>query len=221
MEFIPLAEETGLINEIGDWVFKESARWAKRWSDQFATRRIPSIIANKLISAVTGIRINDHGCNLRAYRRDVFRGVVFRGEMHRMLAAYLGMRGARVTEIPVSYTPRKYGTSKYGLSRIFRVLLDVLSFHFFREYASRPMHFFGYAGFFSFLFGVIAFGGALYVRVFEGVHFNRTPLPELIALFVIVGVQFILMGLLAELLVHSRTHNETRYDIKEDVERHE
>lgn len=194
--------------------------WRKnRWSGQF-TRRIPSILANKLISRVTGVRIHDHGCNLRVYRKEVFDGVLFRGEMHRMLAAYLGMRGARVGEVPVSYTPRKFGKSKYGLSRTFRVILDVIALHFFREYSSRPMHFFGYAGFFSLFLGAVAGGAALYLRFFEDVHLNRTPLPELVALFVIVGVQFILMGLLAELFLRSsREGGGIIYDVKEHVRR--
>lgn len=193
----------------------------KRWHEQLFTRRIPSLLANRLISRVTGVRLHDHGCNLRAYRKEVFRGVDFNGEMHRMFAAYLGMRGARVAEIPVSYVSRKFGQSKYGPSRTFKVLLDVLALHFFKEYGTRPMHFFGYFGFVSIGLGFLVFLWALWLRVFEELHFNRTPLPIVVAMFIVVGFQFILMGLLAEMFFRSRpTSVEKRtYDIRERVER--
>ena len=196
------------------------AGWRQnRWQSQLFTRRLPSVLANKIISRVTGVRLNDHGCNLRAYRRDVFGDISFYGEMHRMLAAYLGMRGAKIGEVAVSYSARKFGTSKYGLSRIFRVLLDVVSLHFFREYATRPMHFFGYVGFVLIGLGASTFFGALYLRIFEGVHFSRTPLPILIAVFVVVGFQFILMGLLGEIIVRSRSGSASRnYDIRDTIE---
>lgn len=191
----------------------------RRWQEKMMTRRIPSLLANRLISRVTGVYLHDHGCNLRAYRREVFQGVAFNGEMHRMLAAYLGMRGAKVAEIPVSYVPRKFGYSKYGIGRTFKVLLDVLAFYFFKEYATRPMHFFGYAGFMSIGAGILTFFWAAYLRIFEGLHFNRTPLPVLIAVFVVVGAQFILMGLLAEILLRSgREHPDDKYDIGERVQ---
>lgn len=196
--------------------------WRKdRWSERLFTRRLPSVLANKLISRLTGVFLHDHGCNLRAYRKEVFRGVRFAGEMHRMLAAYLGMLGARVAEVPVGYTPRRFGKSKYGLSRTFKVLLDVLAIYFFREYGSRPMHFFGYAGFASFGLGVITFLAAIGLRLGAGVHFNRTPLPELIGIFIIVGFQFILLGLLAEIMTRRREEgreDDTIYEIRERTE---
>ncbi len=195
------------------------AGWRKnRWSLQFILRKLPSLAANRLISWMTGMRLHDHGCNLRAYRAHVFRGIVFSGEMHRMLAAYLGMHGAKVAEIPVSYAPRKFGKSKYGLSRTFKVLLDVLWFYFSREYASRPLHFFGYTGFISIGLGLLAFLLMLYLRISQYAHFNQTPLPEFIALLMVVGFQFILMGLLAELLIRSRQNPDSNYEIVEKIE---
>lgn len=190
----------------------------RRWAGHYMSRKLPSVLANKLISRMTGVRLHDHGCNLRAYRKEVFQGVVFRGEMHRMLAAYLGMHGAKVAEIPVASANRKYGASKYGLSRTFKVLLDVLAFYFFREYATRPMHFFGYTGFVSIGFGMLTFLFALGLRIFSGLHFNRTPLPELVAIFVVVGFQFILMGLLAEILTRRGENNGNKfYEVRERV----
>lgn len=196
------------------------AGWRKnRWSRQYMTRKLPSVLANMLISRMTKVRLHDHGCNLRAYRREVFKNVSFNGEMHRMLAAYLGMHGARVTEMPVSYANRKYGKSKYGLSRTFKVLLDVLAFYFFREYATRPMHFFGYTGFLSIGFGFLTFLFALYLRIFSDLHFNRTPLPELVAIFIVVGFQMILMGLLAEILIRQKSGEKiAAYEIRERSE---
>ena len=133
-----------------------------------------------------------------------------------MLAAFLGMQGAKIAEVPVSHVPRRFGVSKYGLSRIFRVILDVLTLYFFKTYSSRPMHFFGYAGFFSIGAGFFTFLLALYLRIIDGLHFNRTPLPELIAIFIVVGFQFILMGLLAELIVRGdKTRIQPSYKVEE------
>ena len=197
------------------------AGWRQnRWRSKIFMRLIPSLAANWFISKVTGVKLHDHGCNLRAYRRDVFEGISFHGEMHRMLAAYLGLRGAKIAEVAVVYEPRKFGKSKYGLSRIFKVLLDVLAIYFFREYSSRPMHFFGYAGFLSISSGALTFLWASGLRIFAGVHFIRTPLPLLTAIFVVVGFQFILMGLLAEVIARSKEkpNSETIYDIRERIQ---
>ncbi len=198
-----------------------AAGWRKnRWPGQFLTRRFPSVLANKLISWMTQVPLHDHGCNLRAYRREVFQGILFNGEMHRMLAAHLGMRGFKVAEIPVRYEPRRFGTSKYGLSRTFRVLLDVLAFYFFREFGTRPMHFFGYAGFIITFMGFLTFCWALFLRVFQGIHFNRTPLPILVAIFIVVGFQCILMGLLAEIMIRTRPTDgkEQLFELREGIE---
>ena len=136
-----------------------------------------------------------------------------------MLAAYLGMNGAKIAEIPVTYTERKFGKSKYGLSRTFKVILDVLAFHFFQKYSSRPMHFFGWFGFLAIGAGFSTFLLSIYFRIFQDIHFNRTPLPELVAIFMVVGFQFILMGLLAEIMVRlSGRDNSSLYEIKDEVE---
>lgn len=174
-----------------------------RWQDKFFTRRLPSAVANGLISFVTGVKLHDHGCQLKVYKASVLKQVQLTGDMHRMIAAYAARGGARIVELPVRFEPRKHGFSKYGFSRTFKVLLDILAFHFFYKYARRPMHFFGAIGFVSFFLAGISVAGALYLKLFEGTNFIRTPLPILIAIFVVVGFQFILMGLLAEII--SRT----------------
>ncbi len=184
-----------------------------RWQDKFFSRRLPSSAANWLISFVTNVHLHDHGCALKAYRADVLKHVDLTGDMHRMIAAYAARGGARVAELPVRFEPRKHGVSKYGFSRTFKVLLDILAFHFFYKYARRPMHFFGAVGFLS-LFLACGIGvWAIYLRIIEDIHFIRTPLPILVAIFIVVGFQFILMGLLAEII--SRTMS-TKIEIKDD-----
>lgn len=187
-----------------------------RWKDKFFTRRLPSALANKFISLVSGVRLHDHGCTLKVYRREVLTSLNFTGDMHRMIAAYAARNGARVTELPVRFEPRKAGKSKYGLSRTFTVILDVLSFHFFYKYARRPNHFFGGIGFFALFFGATAFLLMLYLKYIKGVSFIQTPLPVLSALFMMVGFQFVLMGLLAEIFV--RLHSVDDDVIEEIIE---
>lgn len=179
--------------------------WRKdRWNRQWFSRWIPSVIANRIISAATGAKLHDHGCTLKAYRRSALAHLMLYGEMHRMIAANAKLfNQARIAEIPVAYTPRRFGESKYGILRSFKVLLDVVAIRFFYKYANRPMHFFGAAGFFSFFFGFLAFAGMFYIKYAFGITFIETPLPTLSGIFFIVGVQFILMGLLAELILRN------------------
>lgn len=187
-----------------------------RWGRQRLTRRIPSEIANWLISKTTGVRLHDHGCMFKLFRKNALRSMVFLGDTHRFIAAYAAMNGARVSEIPISFTPRKYGTSKFGVSRTFGVLLDIVAFHFFRKYASRPMHFFGRVGFASLFLSGAVFLWALYLRVFMDTHFSRTPLPVLVAIFIVVGVILILLGLMAEMILRLSYNGGTRYEIVEE-----
>lgn len=176
--------------------------WRKeRWKEKQLTRRLPSAIANRLISWISGVSLHDHGCALKAYRRPILENIILMGEAHRMIAAYAAKEGAKLVEIPVHFKPRRFGTSKYGLSRIFKVLLDILALHFFHKYAKRPIHFFGGIGFINLFFGGSAFFWMLLLKYGKGVSFIQTPLPVLSAFFVIIGFQFVLMGLLAEIVV--------------------
>lgn len=186
-----------------------------RWQDKFFSRRAPSAAANWLISFVTGVHLHDHGCTLKAYRAGVITHIQLTGDMHRMIAAYAARGGARVAELPVRFEPRKYGVSKYGLSRMFKVLLDILAFHFFYKYARRPIHFFGAVGFLSFFLAFMIGIWVIYLRLFKDIHFIRTPLPILVAIFIVVGFQFILMGLLAEIISRNAPSSiEILYDKK-------
>lgn len=183
--------------------------WRKgRWKEKQFTRRLPSTIANHLISWISGVSLHDHGCMLKVYRRAVLDSINLTGEMHRMIAAYAARGGARVLEVPIRFEPRRFGKSNYGLSRTFKVILDIFAFHFFQKYAKRPIHFFGGIGFISLLFGSGAFLWMLLLKYIKHTSFIQTPLPMLSTLFFIVGFQFILMGLLAEILVRTSPARE-------------
>ncbi|MEK7598918.1 MAG: glycosyltransferase family 2 protein [Patescibacteria group bacterium] len=193
--------------------------WRKnRWSNQLILRRIPSLAANKLIAYVSGAALNDFGCALRAYRRSVINQIQLKGEEHRLIAANASVLGAHLAEIEVQYSARKSGKSKYGLMRIFKVLLDVLALTFFNRYSSRPIHFFGGFGFAGLFLSLAAFIIMLYLRIFMGISFILTPLPTLAAIFAIIGVQFILMGLLAEIYIRrDKNTSENDFLIKEEI----
>jgi glycosyltransferase involved in cell wall biosynthesis len=194
--------------------------WRKqRWAEKKFLRKIPSILANKLISHVSGVHLHDYGCTLKAYKADVIQGVNLYGEMHRFIPAYAARMGAKVTEIEVSHSPRKYGKSNYGLSRTIRVILDLLVLRFLYQYMDRPIQFFGLIGLFFSILGVLAGVGAIILRLFFDLHLVQTPLPVLSALCIIVGVQLITMGVLAEMVM--RTYYESQgkkaYLIKEKI----
>jgi len=199
---IPLLLEK--INEGYDVV----SGWRRdRWKGKFFTRKLPSIIANSLISHITGLKLHDYGCTLKAYRREVIQGVPLYGEMHRFIPAYALWQGAKVAEVPVRYEPRKFGKSNYGISRTFRVILDLFVIKFLDKYMDRPMHFFGKFGFVLLLFAGLSGIAALVFRFF-GVSFISTPLPLLTSLLLIMSLNMIMMGILAEMIM--RTYYETQ-----------
>lgn len=182
--------------------------WRRDRRDRLLTRKVPSWIANWLISRMTGVRQRDFGCTLRAYRSWVVRELKLYGEMHRFIPAFASMVGARMVEIPVMHHPRRKGASKYGLERVIKVLLDLLVTLFLRSYLARPIYLFGGFGLFCFLIGGIAAAYALYLKIFEGVSFILTPLPLAVITTGLMGAMSILMGLLAETL--SRTYFESQ-----------
>lgn len=163
-------------------------------------RKIPSRIANKIISRVTGVALHDYGCSLKAYRAEVMKDVALYGEMHRFIPAYAAMVGARVTEIPVSHHPRVAGQSKYGMNRIFKVMLDLLVVKFLGGYGSKPIYFFGGAGLWSGAIGTLLWL-AVFARKIIGPdhHVNRDPLFYIGILLFVAALQFLLMGLIAEM----------------------
>lgn len=182
--------------------------WRKDRKDDFLTRILPSKMANWLISTVTGVRLHDYGCSLKAYRREILEDVQLYGEMHRFIPALARWAGAHITEVVVSHHPRQFGSSKYGLSRITRVFLDLLTVKFLLSYATRPIQVFGKWGLVS---GTIGFIMALWLS-FRKFAFNENigdrPALLLAVLLILVGFQFITMGLLAEL--QARTYFEAQ-----------
>lgn len=182
--------------------------WRVNRKDATLSRNFPSRVANWLISKLSGVKIHDYGCMLKSYRRWTLENVRLYGEMHRYIPIYASWEGARVTELPVSHNPRRFGNSKYGLGRIPRVMLDLLVILFFDRARDRPMQFFGVAGLIS--LGLACLGGltAIYLRAFEGIKFTQTPLPLLVVMFTICALLCLFLGVLAEILI--RTYFESR-----------
>lgn len=191
--------------------------WRKHRRDRMLSRRLPSVLANGIISAMTGVFLHDYGCTLKAYRREVLERVNLYGELHRFVPALASQVGARVAEMEVNHRARSAGTSKYGIDRTMRVVFDLITVKFLLKYATRPMQLFGKWGVASLLFAFLSGGGTLYFKFIEGLPMNRNPLLILTALLIFVGVQFVAIGLLAELV--TRTYHEVQdkpiYTIRE------
>jgi glycosyltransferase involved in cell wall biosynthesis len=181
--------------------------WRLHRQAPFLTRRLPSMSANWLISQVTGVHLHDYGCSLKAYRREVVKNVQLYGELHRFIPAIANWMGVSVAEVPVSHHRRRFGKSKYGLSRTGRVLLDILTVRFLLSYSTRPIHVFGGLGLISFIAGIGLGGYLSYVKFVLGQKIGDRPLLLLAILLMVMGVQLISMGLLGELVV--RTYYET------------
>ncbi|HEX7972827.1 MAG TPA: glycosyltransferase family 2 protein [Anaerolineales bacterium] len=182
--------------------------WRVNRQDVFLTRKLPSQIANALISRVTGVRLHDYGCSLKAYRYEVVKNIKLYGEMHRFIPALASWVGIRVAEVPVNHHARKYGSSKYGLGRTIRVVLDLLTVKFLLDYATRPIQIFGLLGLACFSLGTILSAYLTILRLFFNQTLSDRPLLLLAILLIMLGVQFIIMGLLGELVV--RTYHEAQ-----------
>jgi len=182
--------------------------WRISRRDARIRRNLLSRVANKIISIVSGVHLHDYGCSLKAYRRGALEGVQLYGEMHRFIPIYAYWNGARVTEVPVTHRPRRFGVSKYGLERIPKVILDLLVVVFLHRFGQRPMYVFGSVGLLSMGVAVIAGAAAVYYKFFGNKSFIETPLPLLFVMAMITGAICFLMGLLAELLV--RTYYESQ-----------
>jgi glycosyltransferase involved in cell wall biosynthesis len=182
--------------------------WRKQRKDPFFTRRFPSIIANWLISNVTGVKLHDYGCSLKAYRREVIKNLKLYGEMHRFIPAVASWYGVRIAEVETVHHPRLRGKSKYGISRTIKVVLDLITVKFLQSFSTKPIQFFGTVGVLS---GILGFLILLYLsidKLFFGNPIGGRPLILLGALLIIVGIQLIGMGLLGEMLV--RVYHESQ-----------
>jgi glycosyltransferase involved in cell wall biosynthesis len=191
--------------------------WRKKRKDNFLTRRLPSIVANKIISIVSGVKLHDYGCTLKAYKREVLDEIELIGEMHRFIPILASWKGAKVTEIEVSHHPRKMGKSKYGLSRTFKVVLDLMTLKFLGSFLTKPIHAFGGSGLGLIFISGLIFLFTLYQKFFQGAYVHRNPLFVIAVFFSIAGIQFIMIGLLGEVLsrIYFQSSDRKPYAIKE------
>jgi glycosyltransferase involved in cell wall biosynthesis len=171
-------------------------------------KRLPSVIANRLISWLSGVHLHDYGCSLKAYRRDVLRDVRLYGEMHRFVPIYASWQGAQVTELPVTHHPRTRGKSNYGIERTIKVVLDLIVVKFLSAYATKPIYVFGGFGLVSLFAGFLVFCAMVYLKLAGIRSFIATPLPLVVVMFLLVGCLSVLLGLVAELTI--RTYYESQ-----------
>ncbi len=193
--------------------------WRKNRQDNKLSRLIPSKLANLLISKVTEVRLNDYGCSLKAYSAEVIKDMNLYGELHRFLPALAYIEGAKITEIPVNHHARKYGKSKYGLDRTFRVLMDLLTIWFMKTFLTRPMHVFGMMGLLCMLSGISVGIYLTFIKLYLGESIGHRPLLILVVVLLLTGVQLFSFGLLAELLMRTYHESQNRpiYRVREVV----
>jgi glycosyltransferase involved in cell wall biosynthesis len=195
--------------------------WRRGRRDPFFSRRLPSLIANKMISWITGVRLHDFGCTLKAIRREIAADLRLYGEMHRFIPAIAQQVGASVIEVPVRHHPRKAGSSKYGIGRLFRVIVDLITVKFLSEYSTRPGHAFGLFGLVALVVGSSVTGYLVLEKILFRTDLAGRPLLLLSIFLVIIGVQFVTMGLIGEML--SRIYHESQrkpiYTIRERYSR--
>jgi glycosyltransferase involved in cell wall biosynthesis len=188
--------------------------WRQKRKDRFVTRRLPSIAANWLISRITGVKLHDYGCTLKAFRRDVIKNIRLYGELHRFIPAIASKMGVAVAEVKVNHRPRRHGRSKYNIFRTVRVVLDLLTVKFLLSYSTRPLQIFGIFGLVSLVAGSLISGWLAYERLVLRVAIGGRPLLLLAILLILIGIQFITLGLLAEIMVrayHEAAHQPTYF----------
>ncbi|MCX7918492.1 MAG: glycosyltransferase family 2 protein [bacterium] len=182
--------------------------WRINRKDKYVTRILPSKIANWLIGSITGVKLHDYGCSLKAYRAEVIKELKLYGEMHRFIPALASWVGAKIAEIPVQHHPRRFGKSKYTLNRIWRVLLDLITVKFLLSFSTRPLQIFGSIGLISCILGLGISGYLTFLKLAYQEHLSNRPLLWLGILLIMLGFQFISLGLLAELV--ARTYHESQ-----------
>jgi glycosyltransferase involved in cell wall biosynthesis len=182
--------------------------WRKKRKDPFISRKLPSIMANWLISKVTGVKLHDYGCTLKAYRKEVIKNINLYGDMHRFIPAIASWVGAEIKEVETTHHPRKFGKSKYGISRTIRVVLDLITVKFLQSFSTRPIHAFGPAGLALGALGILISLFLSYVKIIMGQPIGNRPLLLLGILCIILGVQLIILGLLGEML--ARVYHESQ-----------
>jgi dolichol-phosphate mannosyltransferase len=184
--------------------------WRVERKDAALSRRLPSWLANRVISQISGVRLKDYGCTLKAYRREVMSGVRLYGEMHRLIPIYASWMGARVIEMPVSHHARAFGTSHYGMGRAYKVMLDLLVAKFIGVYLVKPIYVFGGVGLLSILASFVVIASAILLKLFAHTSLIQTPLPLLAAMLFLMGCGSLLMGLLAEIMMRTYFESQDR-----------
>jgi len=194
--------------------------WRKSRKDKFFTRRVPSVIANTLISRLTRVKLHDFGCTLKAFRSEVIKNIKLYGELHRFIPAIASQLGVQTTEVEVNHRPRKHGKSKYSIFRFTTVILDMMTVKFLLSYSTRPLQVFGLIGLGSTIVGLVISIWLSVQRLFFGQSLANRPVLLLAVLLIVIGIQFIVLGLLAEIMV--RTYHEasgkTIYVIREVID---
>lgn len=182
--------------------------WRFARKDPFLNRKLPSMIANKIISSITGVHLHDYGCTLKAFKKDITKHIKLYGEMHRFIPAIASGMGALITEVKVNHRPRKYGTSKYGISRTVRVILDLITVKFLLSYSNRPLHVFGMIGMLSSSLGFLLLLLLGIQRQLYRIPMGDRPMLMMAVLMIFIGVQFVTIGLISEIQV--RTYHESQ-----------
>lgn len=195
--------------------------WRKHRKDHQLTRLLPSKVANWIIGRVTGVTLHDYGCSLKAYRAELIRDMNLYGELHRFLPALAFIEGARITEIPVNHHARRFGKSKYGLGRTFRVVMDLLTVYFMKRFLTKPMYGFGLLGVLSMMAGLILGSYLTFIKIVFGESIGDRPLLILAIVLFLAGIQLFCFGLLAELLMRTYHESQNRpiYRIREVLRR--
>ena len=192
--------------------------WRKDRNDNYFSRILPSKFANWIISKISGVKLHDYGCTLKAYRKEILEDVRLYGEMHRFIPIYITWQGGRVVEVPVKHHPRIYGESKYGITRTVSVIVDLIFLKFMDKQFVHPIHLFGGFAVFNILFSLLCFFLMIYFKYWNGDSFIQTPLPQLVVLFVITGFLSLFMGFIAEVLMRTyfESQNKASYKIRKD-----
>ena len=193
--------------------------WRKDRKDRALSRKLPSFIANRIISRITGVKLNDYGCSLKAYRRDILDRVQLYGELHRFIPVLVSMEGGKIGEVPVKHEARTRGQSKYGIMRTYRVIMDLMTVTFLKQYGDRPQHAFGFFGILLLVIGLLIDGYLALLKVIGGADIGTRPLLLLGTLMIIAGIQLLSIGLLSEVLARTyyESQDKSRYRIKEIV----
>ena len=193
--------------------------WRKDRQDEAFRRNFLSRVANGMISSISGVRLHDYGCTLKAYRSDVVKDVRLYGEMHRFIPIYASWMGAKVVDMPVRHYPRRHGHSNYGLERIVKVILDLIVVKFLDRYMVKPIYVFGGFGILSLVFGAVSFMAMIVLKIVDNISMISTPLPLVTVMAVMTGISSILMGLLAEMLVRTyfESQQRTNYHVRERI----